>query len=896
MKTPEVCEIDSRRKLVRDRVDSQGRPVLNGIDYIEVSHDQLSLHVYFLGKAPKPISKKNFVITGGQRITDIRVMDIDVCRMAGKDLDDCLRVSVNKPGDFSNYTLRVVELDSHGLPTNRPLRGFDRRFAQIDFSFKAGCPSDLDCLPRSACLAQPFPPTDINYLAKDYSSFRQAILDRLALTMPEWQERHVPDIGIALVEVFAYVADHLSYYQDAVATEAYIDTARQRISVRRHARLVDYLMHEGCNARTWVFVETVGGSVVLKKNEVAFIAGLKNAATDSAGMLNRDALRRLNPQLSQYEVFEPLWPTQFTLTESHNEIQFYTWGDFECCLPEGATSATLVDEYLPEPPPPPPKPGAYQPPPYPPPKPAGRPPEHRRKLNLHRGDVLIFEEVINPKTGKAGDADLTHRQAVMLTRVQQDEDDLTGQPLVSIEWAAEDALPFALCISATGSAPDCERLENVSVARCNVLLVDHGRTIGARVVDDRGEEDLGLVPSEETVAECENVSCTPEVAIMPGSYRPSLQEEPLTFSEWLPDMESAVVEIPNEIGGNSCPKKEISAASLLRQNPRLALPEINLMSRLPGDQVDLGWQPRYDLFASLIDDLNYVVEIDNRGRAHLRFSQGEMGRAPVAGEHFRARYRIGNGVAGNIGAESISHIVLKNRLSGIQLQPRNPLSASGGTEPESTERVKLFAPYAFRSELQRAITADDYAALAERHPRVQRARAVLHWTGAWYEVNVAIDPKEQTEAPQLLLDEIECLLRPFRRIGHVVRVTAATYVPLDIELSVCVKPDYLAAHVKADLLDLFSTRVLPDGRLGFFHPDNLTFGTGVMVSKVVAVAQSVTGVENVMVTRLQRYREVAGRELADGILPIGSLEIARLDNDLSSPENGKIEFQMMGGR
>src|SRR2546423_9446816 len=107
MKTPEVCEIDSRRKLVRDRVDSQGRPVLNGIDYIEVSHDQLSLHVYFLGKAPKPISKKNFVITGGQRITDIRVMDIDVCRMAGKDLDDCLRVSVNKPGDFSNYTLRV---------------------------------------------------------------------------------------------------------------------------------------------------------------------------------------------------------------------------------------------------------------------------------------------------------------------------------------------------------------------------------------------------------------------------------------------------------------------------------------------------------------------------------------------------------------------------------------------------------------------------------------------------------------------------------------------------------------------------------------------------------------------------------------------------------------------
>ena len=58
--------------------------------------------------------------------------------------------------------------------------------------------------------------------------------------MPDWQERHVPDLGIALVEVLAYVGDYLSYYQDAVATEAYLDTARRRISVRRHARLVDY--------------------------------------------------------------------------------------------------------------------------------------------------------------------------------------------------------------------------------------------------------------------------------------------------------------------------------------------------------------------------------------------------------------------------------------------------------------------------------------------------------------------------------------------------------------------------------------------------------------------------------------------------------------------------------
>ncbi|HEX6045686.1 MAG TPA: hypothetical protein VFZ22_14430, partial [Pyrinomonadaceae bacterium] len=684
MKTPDLCEVDLRRHMVREKTDSRGRPALNGIDYLEVSEDQRSLRVFFLGKAPRQISKKNFVITGGTRVTDIRVIDIDVCRVGGKDLDDCLTVDVDKPGDFSDYTLRIVELDKRGYPTNRPMRGFDRRFAQIVFSFKVGCPSDLDCLPQSACLPSPFPQVDLNYLAKDYASFRQMILDRLSLTMPDWKERHVPDIGIMLVEVLAYAADHLSYYQDAVATEAYLDTARQRISVRRHARLVDYKMHEGCNARTWVFVETSGGSIKLRRSEVAFIAGLKKATGDAAGVMTKETLRRLNPDPRKYQIFEPMGPAEFTLTEAHNRILFYTWGDFECCLAKGTTSATLIDDYLPEPPPPQPPKQGYGYKQAPPPKPKTEP---KRKLNLRPGNVLVFEEVISPKTGEAADADLTRRHAVLLTRVTPDKDELTGQPLVQIEWAAADALPFTMCISSTGSAPDCEQLDNVTVARGNIVLCDHGRTIGGRVVDDVPEEDLGCVPQDESLAECGYVSCAPEVTIVAGRYRPVLKEVPITYSEWLPRVEES---FPEEADEDPCPKEEISAKRIIQQDPRKAMPQVALMSRVPGDVTDVWWQPRYDLLASLPDDLHYVVEIDNRGRAHLRFSGGDMGRPPIAAEHFRARYRIGNGIAGNVGAEAISHIITKNRLTGIELHPRNPIAASGGIDPEDTDRVRLF--------------------------------------------------------------------------------------------------------------------------------------------------------------------------------------------------------------
>ena len=89
--------------------------------------------------------------------------------------------------------------------------------------------------------------------------------------MPDWTEQHEPDIWITLVELLAYIGDDLSYYEDAVATEAYLQTARNRVSVRRHARLVGYRLHEGCNARAWVCLN-VTSPVSLPLGDVRFAA------------------------------------------------------------------------------------------------------------------------------------------------------------------------------------------------------------------------------------------------------------------------------------------------------------------------------------------------------------------------------------------------------------------------------------------------------------------------------------------------------------------------------------------------------------------------------------------------------------------------------------------------
>ena len=77
-----------------------------------------------------------------------------------------------------------------------------------------------------------------------------------------------------LAELIAYVGDRLSYQQDAVATEAYLETARSRVSLRRHALLVDYHVHDGCNARAWIQLNVSGNSgdaVFLYRTAYAFL-------------------------------------------------------------------------------------------------------------------------------------------------------------------------------------------------------------------------------------------------------------------------------------------------------------------------------------------------------------------------------------------------------------------------------------------------------------------------------------------------------------------------------------------------------------------------------------------------------------------------------------------------
>jgi predicted phage baseplate assembly protein len=279
----------------------------------------------------------------------------------------------------------------------------------------------------------------------------------------------------------------------------------------------------------------------------------------------------------------------------------------------------------------------------------------------------------------------------------------------------------------------------------------------------------------------------------------------------------------------------------------------------------------------------------NDGRAQLRFGDGVLGRAPAA--ELIATYRVGGGRQGNVSAEAIAHVV--TTVEGIT-DVRNPLPAHGGTDPEPIEQVRLYAPQAFRTQ-GRAITEADYVAVAERHSSVQRAAATRRWTGSWYTMFVTIDRRGGFGIDDAYELEMRRHLERFRLAGYDIEIDAPRFVPLDLALTVCVAPGYFRSNVKQALLETFSNADLRDGRRGFFHPDNFTFGQPVYLSHVVAAAMSVTGVSWVEALRFQRWGEGTHDELADGQISFGRLEIARLDNDASRPESGHVEFDMRGG-
>ena len=687
-------------------------------------------------------------------------------------------------------------------------------------------------------------------MAKDYDSFRQALIDLLPGLIPDWSERRVADQGMMLLETLAYVGDQLSYYQDSVANEAFLETARQRISVRRHGRLIDYDMHEGLSARTVVQLQMSAADVTLTNpvGEERIIRVITRPR--SINVPNRIPATRKDEVLDDTETIFEIKVRELNGQVFHrdlNELPLYNWLNQIAYLPTGATSADLAKDYM----------GASG-------------------ARLQPGDLLLFEELLDPYTGEILTADPNRRHLVRLVDVEQIDvgtlasDSTESQKITRVFWDEEDALPFRIWISNVTEQGDA--LENISVGRGNLVIADEGRTQG----------DHEYYPHSPASAEWEGFK------LGLGAFRFTLDRGPLAYSIPLKNM-------TNE------PARKLFTVDPSGGEP--AIHSIRSYTKSTYPDRPRTWHPQAktllnsDRFAE-----DVVIETDNLGRAQLRFGTNEYGAIPDENSIFDVSYRVGGGAQGNIGADKLSYILLDKAIGGMDTiqSVRNPLPAWGGSAPESMEQVKRLAPAAMRSTLKRAVTENDYARVAELDGQVERAVAQFRWTGSWHTVFIRVDPKgTNTITPELRSKLVQHVSR-YAMTGYDIEIIDPIFIPLKLSLDICVEPTFFPTDVEQVVMEVLSNKQMADGRRGFFHPDQFTFGQPLYLSGIYAAVESVTGVQSVKITGLHRQDSLkadaeTAENFARGYVSTGDVAVLRLDNDPDFPENGLLQLTMLGG-
>lgn len=396
-----------------------------------------------------------FPITGGVRIEggslagQVQVVDA----IAGGE-SHILELKVQPIGDYSTYTLKVIHRDVMlDIDDNPVMNGggnpvleskIDPLFEKKNFKFRPGC-FNSNCAPNASSESPSQEPV-IDYLVRDFDSFKHLLINAMRVRVPDWQPTSEADLDQVLIDLIAADADELSDYQDRVMNEAYFGRSRKRISLARHARLMDYHIHQGNQASTMIVLK-VSADVPIAKGFGAW---------NGEGWQDHDAV--IFAGIHDQECYEDL-----------SELSLYSWGGVVTALEKGSTEADIVS-------------------------PAGTTRidaenlrdlilrtaltrEYREQLRQHEVLSLIIEERLNPETGTENGRDKTARQ---LLRLLDDDraaevihDPVEDAWVVRVRWQDRDKLKRRFCFvtQCLGMGPQ----ENVSLFYGNLIKVTHGR-------------------------------------------------------------------------------------------------------------------------------------------------------------------------------------------------------------------------------------------------------------------------------------------------------------------------------------------------------------------------------------------------------------------------------------
>lgn len=832
---------------VHDRIEELlKKSDLTGIDFIYVHPDQLTLDVYFLWDpnrhVPPPPSTSTLPVYGALPPEAVRIYsrdrniaDIPVVSTSWEveNSRDVLRIVVARYGDFSQFRIKLD--DSH----------LDPFYNDVPFSFKANCPSDLDCAPpQHECPPEEMPDVQVNYLARDFWSFRQALLDFASLHYPHWVDRLEADAGIMLVEVMSALGDEMAYYQDRVAREAFLETASQRRSLRRHGQLVDYRLHDGLGASAWLnFTLSAGTS--------------GNIAAGTSVWANSESGNRINFEVGR-GIEETLAAKQYAVDAgmNENELPPHIWDDSEACLLLGA-----VDLFV----------------------------ENPNGITVQFDDQIEGEPGQIPgkwfllKTIPTNPAQPARAHLVRVIVVEAVTDPITGDSLLHLHWEQDQALPFEMDMT-------------VMTVSGNILPATAGERLFTYFIAGASFDDLS-VPEQQALHVANDLRPVlpavervgPDQSITYLFTLPESKERPMTWLGVLPDRARPEIQLTEmRFDGANWIVKNSSwdwKASFVGVNSSQSEDYHYVLENGSWEQI-----VKYQRAGTEFIHRDY----SSGEGVSIRFGNGEFGRIPAETSVFRVDYRLDGNRLSNVAANTLTNFSGGSALAFVQAVT-NPLAATGGVDPETPSELRQAAPEAFRAITYRAVRPEDYAEAAERLPWVQRAGASFRWTGSWLSAFATPDPKGTSVLEEDRRLELVQQLDRFRQAGREAHVLKPVFANMDFEIEVCVAPEAYRGDVKERVLDMLLGKTGTLKKAGYFSADNFTFGTPLERSALEAAIQAISGVKAVEAIRFRRRGWFDWRSFDEMTYSPGTNAIIRMENDPLDPGKGTLKLYTHGG-
>ena len=279
-----------------------------------------------------------------------------------------------------------------------------------------------------------------------------------------------------------------------------------------------------------------------------------------------------------------------------------------------------------------------------------------------------------------------------------------------------------------------------------------------------------------------------------------------------------------------------------------------------GARVRVGsadWEEARFFIDSAPDSRHFQVEADGLDVTWIIFGDGIHGAIPPVGEIVIVEHLETLGSEGNIGRDLVTEIVSPTYHNGTRIDPTvtNPIASTGGSDRESLEHAKLQAPAELRS-LWKAVTKDDYKALAEGFPGVAKAQVLDANDCAnirYYQVNMAVAPDGGGLPSPTLKSELAEFIESRKVITIEVNLFDPSYQPVPINAEVYVYPTEQAEDVRMRVESALRE---------FFSFEKMSFGQSVFFSDVVSLLDGIRGVSHVTVFLPQADIEIRPGQIA----------------------------------